>query len=71
MNNVLQDKAARRLLAAILFLFLLSILFDLADAWNHSQKIQELLLTQNRAVASSLLELGVSCLLYTSDAADE
>lgn len=60
MNNVLQDKATRRLLAAILFLFLLSILFDLADAWNHSQKIQELLLTQNRAVASSLLELGVS-----------
>ncbi len=60
MSSILQEKATHRLLAVILFLFIINLITDLGSAWAYNQKAGKILLTQKRAVASSLSDLGVS-----------
>ena len=59
-STIFQEKTARSLLKAILFLFIINLLWNLGGALNRSHQAQELLLTQDRFIASSLLDLGVS-----------
>lgn len=59
MSRLLQEKTTRRLLKAILFLFLLNLICDLGITREHSRQTRELLLTQSRSIASSLLDSGV------------
>lgn len=57
--DILQEKTTRRLLKAILFLFLLNLLLNLGSTWQQTRQTRELLLTQSRAIASSLLGSGI------------
>ena len=58
--SILQEKTTRRLLKIMFLLFSLNLFLDVRSAWNQTHRTQELLLAQSRAIASSLLDAGIS-----------
>lgn len=58
--SIFREKTARSLLAAFLFIFLLSLFLELFIAWERNHSAWELLLEHNRAAASALLNQDVS-----------
>ena len=54
--NILQEKAARRFIFSLLFIFLLSLLLNVILVLEQGRFTRRLLLEQSQAVASALLE---------------
>ncbi len=57
--NIFQEKSARRFFFSILAIFALSLLMNLGLVLEHGRVVRRLLLAQNQAAASILLQEGV------------